>query len=213
MPVVAGPPQRRAVAFVDGQNLFHSAREAFGYRFPNYDPVALARAACTGRPWTVSQVRFYTGVPNPTDNAFWDHFWTAKCAAMGRQGVVVYTRRLRYHSWMVTLPDGTEHTIVLGEEKGIDVRIALDVIRLAHRRAYDVGIVFSQDQDLAEVAPEIQAIAKEQRRWIKLASAFPIGSDSRNPRGVNGTDWIKLDRAAYDQCLDPGDYRPRGPSR
>ena len=25
------PPTKRAVAFVDGQNLFHAAREAFGY--------------------------------------------------------------------------------------------------------------------------------------------------------------------------------------
>lgn len=197
---------------MDGQNLFHSAREAFGYRFPNYDAVALARAACEGRPWTLSQVRFYTGVPNPTDNAFWYHFWTAKCAAMGRQGVVVYTRRLRYHNRSVTLPDGTEHTILLGEEKGIDVRIAVDVIRLAHRQAYDVGIVFSQDQDLAEVAREIQVIAREQRRWINLASAFPVGPGSRNQRGVNGTDWIKIERGTYDQCLDPADYRHRRPS-
>ncbi len=73
----------------------------------------------------------------------------AKRAAMGRQGAVVYPRRLKYRHWAITLPDGTAHTILLGEVKGIDVRIALDIIRLAHRRAYDVGIVFSQDLDLS----------------------------------------------------------------
>jgi uncharacterized LabA/DUF88 family protein len=40
------------------------------------------------------------------------------------------------------------------EEKGIDVRIAIDVIRLAHRNAYDVALLFSQDQDLSELCVE-----------------------------------------------------------
>lgn len=28
---------KRAVVFVDGQNLFHSAKNCFGYTYPNYD--------------------------------------------------------------------------------------------------------------------------------------------------------------------------------
>lgn len=44
------------------------------------------------------------------------------------------------------------------------MRIAVDLIRLAHRKQYDVAIVFSQDQDLREVAKEIKAIAQEQPR-------------------------------------------------
>ena len=61
------------------------------------------------------------------------------------------------------LPDGTQHSFLTGEEKGINVWIALDVIALAHRREYDVALVFSQDQDLSEVAEEIRAIAWDQR--------------------------------------------------
>jgi hypothetical protein len=29
------PTVKRAVAFIDGQNLFHAVREAFGYTYPN----------------------------------------------------------------------------------------------------------------------------------------------------------------------------------
>ncbi len=36
------PDHKRAVVFVDGQNLFFAAKEAFGYTYPNYDPKALA---------------------------------------------------------------------------------------------------------------------------------------------------------------------------
>jgi hypothetical protein len=126
---------------------------------------------------------------------------------MSRQGVVAFSRSLRYRNRTVRLSDGSEHTFLVGEEKGIDVRLALDVIRLAHRREFDVAVVFSQDQDLSEVADEIRVIAREQSRWIKIACAFPVSPTSINHRGITKTDWIKIDRATYDACLDRHDYR------
>jgi len=126
---------------------------------------------------------------------------------MGRHGVHVFSRSLRYRNRRVRLPDGTEHTFTAGEEKGIDVRIAIDVIRMAHIRDYDVAVIFSQDQDLSEVADEVRVIAREQNRWIKVASAFPVSPEVEKPRGINKTDWIRVDRAMYDSCLDPRDYR------
>jgi hypothetical protein len=36
------PSIKRAVAFVDGQNLFHAAREVFGHTYPDYNILALA---------------------------------------------------------------------------------------------------------------------------------------------------------------------------
>ena len=38
------PAIKRAIAFVDGQNLFYAAKEAFGYTYPNYDPDSLVSA-------------------------------------------------------------------------------------------------------------------------------------------------------------------------
>ena len=207
------PKSKRVFAFVDGQNLFHAVRAAFGYTYPNYDVTALAERVCVREGWELAQVRFYTGIPDVGDDPKWHSFWTHKLAAMGRQGVVVYSRSLRYRNRTVTLPDGTQHSFLTGEEKGIDVRIALDVVALAHHREYDVVLVFSQDQDLSEVAEEIRAIARQQRRWIKIASAFPHSPAARNRRGINKTDWLRVDRELYDQCLDRRDYRRkrRGP--
>lgn len=98
-------------------------------------------------------------------------------------------------------------TFRVGEEKGIDVRIGLDVIRLAHRGKYDVALIFSQDRDLSEVADEIRTIAKEQSRWIEVACAFPLGPKTRDRRGIEKTDWIKIERATYDACLDHRNHR------
>ena len=207
--MAAEPPVKRTIAFFDGQNLFHTVKSAFGYIYPNYDVKALAQSICAARGWQLDQVRFYTGVPDSTDNLMWSGFWAAKLLAMSRQGVWTFSRPLRYRNQIVKLPDGTSHAFLAAEEKGVDVRIALDVIRLAHRRDYDVALVFSQDQDLSEVAAEVRTISMEQSRWIKMASAFPVSPASRNRRGINSTDWIRIDRVAYDACIDPRDYRPK----
>jgi uncharacterized LabA/DUF88 family protein len=203
------PAFKRAVAFFDGQNMFHCAKAAFGYTFPNYDPLALAQAVCAAKGWNCVGVRFYTGVPDAGDNAFWNHFWMAKGAQMGRQGIYVYTRSLRYRNKVINLPDGTQHSFLDGDEKGIDVRIALDVIRLAHKREFDVGVLFCRDQDLSEVADEIRVISQEQRRWIKIASAYPHSPAVPGAKGISKTDWIRIDRQTYDRCIDTRDYRPK----
>ena len=121
------PVRKRTVAFIDGQNLYHAAREAFGSPYPNSDVLALGSRLCVAQGWDLSQVRFYTGIPAASDNAFWHHVWSRKLAVMGRQGICVFSRQLRYRNHQFRLPDGRTETILVGEEKGVDIRIALDV--------------------------------------------------------------------------------------
>ena len=203
------PSPIRCVAFFDGQNLFYSAKAAFGFTYPNYDPAKLARAICAQEGWECVGVRFYSGVPDADDNKFWNHFWVAKGAQMGRDGVKVFTRPLRYRNKVIRLPNGKTHAFLDGVEKGIDVRIAIDVIRLASRKAYDVALIFSRDQDLAEASDEVRVMAKEQDRWIKVASAFPSSPAAKRVRGIDRTDWIRIDRETYEACIDPRDYREK----
>ena len=204
----AEPAAKRTIAFFDGQNLYGAVKEAFGYTYPNYNVQALANEICRLQGWQLDAVRFYTGVPRKDDNAFWHDFWSKKIAQMGKRKIEIYTRSLRYRNKRIKLPDGTEHTALVGTEKGIDVRLALDVVRLGLKRHYDVALIFSQDQDLSEVADEIRTISMEQHRWILVASAFPVSPTYGNPRGINNTQWIRIDRATYDKCIDPRDYRP-----
>ena len=184
------------------------AKDAFGHGYPSYDPLALAQSDLRVQGWDLRRVHFYTGVPDPTDDAFWNHFWSAKLAVLGTRGIVTFSRSLRYRNQTVTLPDGSTITILVGQEKGIDVRLALDIVRLARENAYDVALIFSQDQDLSEVADEVRKISM-QGRWIKVACAFQLSPTSRNRRGINGTEWVPIDRKTYDACLDPNDYRPK----
>ena len=203
------PVAKRAVIYVDGQNLFNSAKAAFGYPYPNFDVSKLAAHVCVANGWLNGGIRFYTGIPDRTADPSRYGFWVAKLAAMGTRGIKTYTRPLRYSNQIVHLPNGGVTTVPVGREKGIDVRIALDIVREALDNLLDVAVIFSQDQDLSEVAQELRQIAQKESRWIKMACAFPDSPMMRNHRGINGTDWIPLDRTAYDACIDPVDYRPR----
>jgi len=204
----AEPISKRAIAFIDGQNLFHAAKAAFGYTIPNYDPKALAELVCARYDWNLCEIRFYTGVPRKEDNLFWSTFWSSKLLSMSRQGVTTYSRKLKYRDKAFAGPEGRTYTRAIGEEKGIDVRIAIDVISCVVQDKCDVVLIFSQDQDLSEVAEEIRLISKKVDRWIKVASAFPFSASSKNRRGINKTDWVKIERAEYDMCIDPRNHCP-----
>lgn len=199
------PPAKRAVSFFDGQNLFRSAKSAFGYHHPNYDPRKLSDAVCLANGWQNHGVRFYTGVPPSDKDPFWFGYWDRRFLAMRRAGISVTQRQLRYHGEYETLANGT--TREKGREKGIDLRIGLDVVRMARLGELDVAVIFSQDQDLAEIAEEIREISRSEGRWLKIMSAFPVNPTTERQRGINKTDWFKMDRDFYDACLDPQDYR------
>jgi hypothetical protein len=202
------PAEKRAVAFFDGQNLYRHAKEAFGHHHPNYDPVKLFDAVCAQNGWKPFGVRFYTGTPAAAKSPMWHGFWANKLLALRRAGVLVYSRPIRYHEHDIEAPDGSFFVIETPQEKGIDIRLALDVMRLALSRQFDVGVIFSQDQDLSELGDEIKEIGRSQDRWIKLACAYPVGPRATTVRGIDKTDWVHMDQNFYDACLDSYDYRP-----
>jgi uncharacterized LabA/DUF88 family protein len=203
------PLKKNAIAFFDGQNVYRHAKEAFGHHHPNYDPVKLHHWVCKTHHWNATLVRFYTGVPSSTESPIWSAYWSNRVLALKRAGVVVTTRPIRYRKHDIQMPNGTIETITTPQEKGIDVRLALDVVNAARKKQFDVGIIFSQDQDLSEVAEEIRSISQEQNRWIKLVTAFPSGPNASSKRGINKIDWIRIEKDDYDKCLDPRDYRSK----
>jgi uncharacterized LabA/DUF88 family protein len=206
---VKEPDVKRAIAFFDGQNLYRHAKAAFGHHHPNFDPIKLTDAVCAPRGWSRRGVRFYTGTPLYDKQPMWHGYWSNRLLAMRRSGILVTHRVLRYQDELVIQPDGSEKTISIAHEKGIDVRLALDVVRMARQGQFDVALIFSQDGDLAEVVSEVKDIAINTGRWLRVASAYPFSSTATAKRGIDGAEWIKMDQAFYDECLDPKDYRPK----
>jgi uncharacterized LabA/DUF88 family protein len=189
------PAEKYAVAFIDGSNMRHSARTAFGEAFANFNPLALAEVVCASQGWQLSGVHLYLGVPDVRVSEDAHYASVKRCARWRRQGVRVFTRTL--------LDDGTGSL----REKGIDVRLALDAIELYRKGAFDVALIFSQDQDFAELASEIKSLARQEGRWVQVASAFPDMGANRS--GVHGTLAIAIDKAMFARALDSADNRQR----
>jgi uncharacterized LabA/DUF88 family protein len=209
--VITPPQQTYAMAFFDGQNLYRHAKDAFGHHHPNYDPTKLHHAVCAHYGFTPNLTRFYSGVPEASESPMWSAYWSNRVLAMKRANVHVITRKIRYHEEQIGLPDGTFNCVRTPHEKGIDVRIALDLVACARRREFQAAILFSQDSDLAEVVDEIRAIAREQMRRIEVVCAFPDSPTASCRRGIDKTTWFRMDQSFYDACLDHHDYRPRRP--
>jgi len=199
----------RTIVFFDGQNIYFLAKTAWApplprrgdtpYSWPSYDVQKLAStlvAKVPGR--TLSQTRFYTGVPDPHKGPkeyFWHGFWSNKLRYLSSQDIYVYKGRVN--------PGG--------QEKGVDVSLAVDLIRLTYERRYEVAIIVSQDWDFGEVVRVAKQIARDQDRNLIFESAFPYQPGSISKRGVPGTKWVHIDKATYDSCHDPTDYRPLMP--
>jgi hypothetical protein len=202
------PPVKYAMGFIDGQNLFQHAMAAFGHIHPNYDPKTLHGAVCAANGWKPNAVRFYTGVPDQKHSPMWASYWSNRIIAMNRAGVITTTRPLRYREKEV-VNDGKAEIISVAQEKGIDVRLALDIISCALSDQFNVAVIYSQDQDLCEVVHDIKKIALKTGKAIELACAFPVSATATSRRGIAGVPWFKMDEAFYNACLDPNDYRPK----
>jgi len=196
----------RTIVFVDGQNLFHLARRAWAsnnpvasspYAWPSYDGEKLAHALVAKSPGrSLDEIRFYTGVPDRgagSSQRRWHGFWSNKLRFLRSRNIYVYRGRVGGG----------------GQEKGVDVSLALDLVRATYERRYESAIIVSQDWDFGPAVRLAKLIAQSQNRSLTFESAFPVGPGSSSRRGVPGTIWVPIDQLTYDACHDPTDYRPR----
>ena len=194
----------RTIVLIDGQNLYHLAKKAWSddsashsspYVWPSYDVVKLARSLVNRLPGRIlAETRFYTGVPNPVagiTQKFWHGFWTSKLRDMKSKGVYVYRGRINAG----------------GQEKGVDVSLALDLIRATYEKRFEAAIIVSRDSDFGPAVRMSKDIARMQNRKLRFESSFPIESGSSSVRGIPGTVWVPIDKATYDACLDLTDFR------
>ena len=187
----------RLALFVDAQNTYRRARESF---FPNpqsgvdgqFDPVKLGQSIASrggpgGRSCSLSDVRVYSGRPDPNRDGRGHAAHMRQWNRWRTDGATVITEGLRYQpAWNGQPP----------QEKGIDVALAIDSVRLAITGACDVGVMMSTDTDLV---PALRFVFEYNPGVIHAnVAAWGIPTDSRRLRlpGVNV--WCHwLDQADY----------------
>jgi uncharacterized LabA/DUF88 family protein len=161
---------RRVVVFIDAQNLYQGAREAFfgssgSHTLGQFNPLGLAQLVVSrkpvgdeGEPRELSEVRVYTGRPDSTKDPKTYGAHRRQCAAWEKLGVKVVARTLRYpRKWPAER----------AQEKGIDVALAVDFVVMAVEGEYDVGVIASTDTDLR---PPLEYVLGKSNVHAEVAS-------------------------------------------
>ena len=146
------PSPLRVMFFIDGQNLHGACLRHFGHGYCH--PHLLAQELLQGR--ELAGIRFYSGIHDPRLNSHANAAPNRRLEAMKKQGVWTFTHPLKYSEQEVIDHDvpACDHgfckvdVVKKGREKGIDLRIGLDMLRLARQSHYDVAVLVTQDTDL-----------------------------------------------------------------
>ena len=196
----------RVVVFLDYQNVYYGAREAFhphgaAPQAGQVDPLPLAQAIASDSPFEreLAQVRVYRGIPDANRDARGYAATSQQKDAWERHAnVEVITRGLRYPTaWPSEKP----------MEKGIDVALALDFVLMAVRGEYEVGVIMSGDTDLRPALEEVLKLqAGSFPRCEVAAWSSPSGHGQR--LSVPGqTIWCHwLDESVYREVEDTTDF-------
>ena len=195
--------KKRVVVFVDYQNAYRSARDAFHDHL--FDPhwlgqipptaFGLLLIALSGDPErTLTQVRIYRGLPSNQRDP--------KGYAAARRQIAAWEAMPTTHVTTRSLRYPRNYPREKPEEKGIDVKIALDFYAMAVRNQYDIGILMSGDTDLLPALEEVDRIdggpSAEVAAWAPLQRRLRV-KGARIPCA-----WI--DEKHYGTIQDNRDY-------
>ncbi|RKX69107.1 NYN domain-containing protein [candidate division WOR-3 bacterium] len=134
----------RVVIFIDGSNFYHGMRDVIGTA--RIDFGRFAQILCANR--RLIRVYYYNVIVRQED------------------GLERYKDQQRFFRKLYTLP---YFEIKLGRlerrgerlvEKGVDVRLAVDMLSLAYRDVYDTAILVSGDGDFVPVVKAVKDIGK-----------------------------------------------------
>lgn len=149
----------------------------------------------------LKEVRVYRGQPNP-------HKQPTSASANNRQAsdweddaVTVIRRNLWYpDGWPATPPT----------EKGIDVALAVDAVRLAATQQADAVIIFSHDKDLlpaVETIIELPSCHVEAAAWSECHRLKISDADCDLLHVAHGSPWCHfLSEKDFNEVHDPTDY-------
>ena len=177
----------RSFVFIDGNNFYFKLKELSSriegvYALLDFDFTRFTR--WLAQPNECEQVRYYIGaLKRQRSNEKSEKMYADQQRLIGRlqqQRVTVIFGQLIRH------PDRTFH------EKGVDVRLAVEMIRFAREDAYDTAYLLSSDTDLVPAVEEVRSLGKNIQ-YVGIAKGQSFG----------------LTKAANDvRLLRPEDIKP-----
>jgi len=180
---------KKAVLFVDANNWYHNVKKWF--KPSDLDITKVAKMICFDNGLELSEVRWYTSMPSIQDDELVYKRQRAFLGSLERRGVRVITRKLQrlsndelrtkrkelLDSWDLCnkcRPIVSESFMDISDhhqkEKGIDVWIAIDMVKESLQGNIDCCVLISGDADFVPALNLVKDVGKEV-----LVSAVPSG--------------------------------------
>jgi len=146
----------RAVVFIDGNNFYFRLKDLTSklegeYSLLKFDWHEFAKWLV--QPHELREIRYYIGaLKRQSGNAKSEQLYADQQRLIGKlqqQEIDITFGQLLRH------PDGTFH------EKGVDVRLAVEMIRFAREDRYDIAYLLSSDTDLVAAVEEVKSFNKK----------------------------------------------------
>ena len=205
------PPTVNTAVFIDWQNAYKAAREAFRLgglpnERGNFSPYVLARILAAGHnrgdDGQLVRVEIHRGLPSNQRDSIGYAANRRQAAAWIRedpQVVLPRLRPLRYDPYDPTAPP---------VEKGIDVALAVSAVEHAITQRSDVAIIFTHDTDLA---PAVELIARLVGPDHVETASWKSHQFDRRLRPVAGVHHHFITGSVFQRVETPINYGYRGP--
>jgi len=176
---------KKAIIFIDANNWYHNLKKWF--KPSDIDIIKLADFISKEKNLEIKEIRWYTSMPDISDNPLTYKNQRAFLGYLEKQGVKIITRKLQklstkelLNSWDLcenckpiveaSFLDISDHH---QKEKGIDVWIAIDMVKEAIKKNIDVAVLISGDADFVPAFSLVKEIKKEV-----LSCSVPFGYSS-----------------------------------
>lgn len=196
----------RVALFIDYQNCYMAARTAFfqpddpaprGQVRPR--PLGMLLAQRNGVQRVLVGVFVFRGLPSSNRDPKGFGAAERQVARWNSESLVeAWSRPLNYRD--PTRP----------QEKGVDVKIAVEMVARAMRDEFDIAVLFSNDTDFIPAIETVMDI-KASASACEVATWAPTGGVRLNPIQVPGRALRvhRLSRDEYNRVEDPTDYTRR----
>jgi len=160
---------KRSIVFIDGSNFYFKLKELnipFDSKYSLLDFNFRNFAKWLVAPNELTEIHYYIGkVKRQNKNEKSERMYANQQKLIGRlqqQNVFITL------GWLIKYPDKTYH------EKGVDVRLAVEMIKFARENKYDQAYLVSSDTDLVVAVEEVRSIGKTVQ-YVGIAKGQSFG--------------------------------------
>lgn len=147
--------QKRSFVFIDGSNFYFKLRDLtskFDGKYSLIDFNFRKFAEWLVKPNKLLEIRYYLGaIKRERSNPKSEQLYANQQKLIGR---------LQQQNIAIILGQVIRHPNKSYHEKGVDVRLAVEMIRFARQDKYDIAYLVSSDTDLVAAVEEVQSIGK-----------------------------------------------------